>query len=467
MNYRLAITLLVGLAILISSALLVQTLPAQTKEETNESTQETVTSSSEYPGIDISTEITEQDTFKMAIHSPKVSYSSVNATFQEFIDAEKKAFRDELQQNLEFIPSPHWQSELYITFQTYQLTDTLYSFSFAVESNLAGANGNQKTKAFMIDLASGKLLTLEDLLVTTPEASQQLTEDVFKTLRTTEAYKDYLFKETFQEVEKTIFERGFVTQEGIGFKFNKYEVAAGAAGMPEVLVPLPETLVKDSWKESLTFMPNEEDEEVADAEPIEDPVEKQQPEPSRPEKKVALTFDDGPHPENTPAILQLLHDYNMKGTFFMLGSRIEYYPEIVKTIREQGHEIGNHTWNHKQLPSLSEANMKEEITSVDTLLESVIGEKASVFRPPYGATNDLVESVAGAPTVLWTIDTLDWKSHDPKAILASVENNLHPNAIILMHDIHTATVEGVELVLTYLQEQGYTSVPVSEVLGEE
>lgn len=108
-------------------------------------------------------------------------------------------------------------------------------------------------------------------------------------------------------------------------------------------------------------------------------------------------------------------------------------------------------------------DMKKD--SVDKSLEVIIGEPSTVFRPPYGATDDTIEKIVGEPSVLWTIDTLDWKNHDPQAVLSAVESDLHPNAIILLHDIHSSTVEGVKLVLEYLQSEGYTSVTVSEILS--
>jgi len=249
------------------------------------------------------------------------------------------------------------------------------------------------------------------------------------------------------------------------FKFDKYEVTAGAAGSPEVVIPLKDVrplLTEERLTRLKIDESREENSETDDASAGEKEEDDQQT--SVDNKKVALTFDDGPHPENTLKALQLLAKYDMKATFFMLGSRIDFYPDLVQEVFDQGHEIGNHTWNHKQLTKVSDKDIKEEIDSVNQRLEGIIGESATVFRPPYGATNNHVESFLTVPSVLWTIDTLDWKTKNPEAILAEIKENLKPGAIILMHDIHATTIDALELVLPYLEEQGYTSVEVSKVL---
>jgi len=274
------------------------------------------------------------------------------------------------------------------------------------------------------------------------------------------------FDELLQDwIKSTNFSELYLTEDTMTFKFDKYEVTAGAAGSPEVAIPLKDVrpLLTEEWLTRLKIdEPREENSETDDAPAGEKEEDDQQT--SVDNKKVALTFDDGPHPENTLKALQLLAKYDMKATFFMLGSRIDFYPDLVQEVFDQGHEIGNHTWNHKQLTKVSDKDIKEEIDSVNQRLEGIIGESATVFRPPYGATNNHVESFLTVPSVLWTIDTLDWKTKNPEAILAEIKENLKPGAIILMHDIHATTIDALELVLPYLEEQGYTSVEVSKVL---
>lgn len=193
--------------------------------------------------------------------------------------------------------------------------------------------------------------------------------------------------------------------------------------------------------------------------------EKQIAPTSTSKKYVALTFDDGPHPEVTPLILNTLKKYNAKATFFMLGSRVQHYPDIANQVCEAGHEIGNHTWNHPKLTNMAESEILKEYTMTEQAIIQAIGVPSTIFRPPYGATNATVKAVIPSIQFNWTIDTEDWKHRDAKKLLPSVKSTIHPNAVILMHDIHLSTANGLEAVLQYLQAEGYEFVTVSDILN--
>ncbi|GLC88969.1 polysaccharide deacetylase family protein [Lysinibacillus piscis] len=181
-------------------------------------------------------------------------------------------------------------------------------------------------------------------------------------------------------------------------------------------------------------------------------------------KRVALTFDDGPDAKVTPQILTILKKYNSKATFFMVGRNVAKNPALVQQIDEAGHEIGNHTWNHSKLTSLSVANVKQEIERTSNAIYEVIGQYPTVFRPPYGATDEQIRATLVMPTILWSIDTLDWKHRNAAKILHYVQASVKDGSIILMHDIHLSTAQGLENVIIYLQKQGYELVTVSEIL---
>ncbi|MEB7453333.1 polysaccharide deacetylase family protein [Lysinibacillus sphaericus] len=188
------------------------------------------------------------------------------------------------------------------------------------------------------------------------------------------------------------------------------------------------------------------------------------PAPKGSKKRVALTFDDGPDAKVTPQILTTLQKYDAKATFFMVGRNVPKNATIVKQIYDAGHEIGNHTSNHKKLTALSISGVRQEVNSTSNAIYAAIGQYPTVFRPPYGATNEQVRSVMTIPSILWSIDTLDWKHHNPDKILAYVKASVKDGSIILMHDIHQTTANGLDNVLLYLQKQGYEFVTVSEIL---
>lgn len=184
------------------------------------------------------------------------------------------------------------------------------------------------------------------------------------------------------------------------------------------------------------------------------------------DKKVALTFDDGPNNTSSLQILNTLKKYDIKATFFMLGSMVDTYPDVVKKIHDAGHEIGNHTYDHKDLTKLDEASIKQEIDSTNQKIEKLTGEKPTLLRPPYGAYNDRVTKVEPNMSIaLWNIDTLDWKTHNPTAILGEVKKELQPHSIVLMHDIHQDSADSLENVIKYLKSQGYTFVLANELIN--
>lgn len=182
------------------------------------------------------------------------------------------------------------------------------------------------------------------------------------------------------------------------------------------------------------------------------------------EKRIALTFDDGPHPKVTKQILKTLEKYKAKATFFVIGQEVKKYPEIMKEVYDAGHEIGNHTYNHEKLTTLSQKEVKHQIQSTDEIIKSVIGKNATVFRPPYGSYDETIIKQLKVPSVMWTIDTLDWKHRDPEKTALAIEEQVNNGSIILMHDIHQATADALETILEELQKQGYTFVTVSELL---
>ncbi|WP_440050283.1 polysaccharide deacetylase family protein [Lysinibacillus sphaericus] len=181
-------------------------------------------------------------------------------------------------------------------------------------------------------------------------------------------------------------------------------------------------------------------------------------------KRVALTFDDGPDARVTPQILAILKKYDVKATFFMVGKNVSRNPATLEKVYEEGHEIGNHTWNHPKLTTLTKVNVKQEVDRTSSAIYAAIGQYPTVFRPPYGATSEQVRAVITMPSILWSVDTLDWKHRNADKILANVKASVKDGSIILMHDIHQSTANGLENVILYLQQQGYEFVTVSEIL---
>ncbi len=180
-------------------------------------------------------------------------------------------------------------------------------------------------------------------------------------------------------------------------------------------------------------------------------------------KFVALTFDDGPNNTVTPKILKILKRHHTKATFFMVGAQVNAHPKVAKQVLDAGHEIGNHSYSHPNLVSLPTKQIKDQIVKTNKAIEKATGHNPTVFRPPYGCVDKRVRSQTTLPVTLWNVDTLDWKHHNAKKLLAYVKKETHPGSIILMHDIHMPTADGLDAVLNYLEKEGYTFVTVSEL----
>ena len=179
-------------------------------------------------------------------------------------------------------------------------------------------------------------------------------------------------------------------------------------------------------------------------------------------KMIALTFDDGPN-YNTSKVIDVLNKYDIKATFFVLGSRAINNKDILKKMADSGMEIGNHTYNHLLLTKYDENKIRSEIEDTSEVIYSATKKRPKLLRPSYGSVNNKIKKVANMPIIIWDIDTLDWKYHNSKRITSRVVNKVRDGDIILMHDIHERTVKAVEKIIPMLKEDGYDLVTVSEL----
>ncbi|MEK4386210.1 polysaccharide deacetylase family protein [Solibacillus sp. FSL W7-1464] len=193
------------------------------------------------------------------------------------------------------------------------------------------------------------------------------------------------------------------------------------------------------------------------------------------QKRIALTFDDGPDPRFSNDVLDVLKQYNVPATFFVLGSKAVANPEIVKRMQNEGHVIGNHTYLHPNLVEEADlGTLESEVTRTEDTLNEIIGYRTKLFRPPYGFLyNELVEKLGNMnySVIGWSVDSLDWQEDPPEVIASKVVDNIHPGAIILMHDgaessgDRTNTILSLQQIIPKLQEQGYEFVTVPDLLS--
>lgn len=188
------------------------------------------------------------------------------------------------------------------------------------------------------------------------------------------------------------------------------------------------------------------------------------------EKIVALTFDDGPHPLYTKPIIDSLSRYQVPATFFMLGKAVETYPDLALKVYQAGHDIGNHSYEHKNYKGLSQSEIMTSLARSQRAFFRTLGFFPTYFRPPYGDLKlEQIENLTHyfRLGIKWNVDSLDWRWHTNAQLVANqVLSNVSPGAIVLLHDTHPSTVGAVPIIIDSLKKRGYRFVRVSDLVHE-
>lgn len=180
--------------------------------------------------------------------------------------------------------------------------------------------------------------------------------------------------------------------------------------------------------------------------------------------KIAITFDDGPHPNYTPMLLEGLADRNVKATFFVTGEHANEYPEVVRQIAQAGHVLGNHTYSHMQLEKGKLESFKNELIQTNQVIEEITQQEIYYVRPPYGIWDKSLENELNMFPVLWTIDPLDWCTDDVNCIIEQTVSKAKDGDIILLHDNYKSSVQAALGIIDILQQREFQFVTVDEIL---
>ncbi|TLM83437.1 polysaccharide deacetylase [Pseudarthrobacter sp. NamE2] len=178
----------------------------------------------------------------------------------------------------------------------------------------------------------------------------------------------------------------------------------------------------------------------------------------------ALTYDDGPNPQ-TARLLEILEKHNVKATFFAQGAYVQTHPHVARSITAGRHTIANHTLNHPYLTKLSSSGIAREVQGAQAAIETATGVVPAYLRPPYGATNASVAASVGLPQVLWDVDSMDWQSRNKALYIPRILSLVKPGSVILQHDVHAATVDGQDELITQLQAKGYYLVTLPQLFA--
>lgn len=184
---------------------------------------------------------------------------------------------------------------------------------------------------------------------------------------------------------------------------------------------------------------------------------------------IAMTFDDGPHPQNTPRLLDILRARNVKATFYVIGRSVDLYPQVVRRTVAEGHEIGNHSYTHRLLSKLGDSELRQEMIRCHEAVGRAAGVRMRTMRPPYGGLlqrqRELVHAEFGYPTILWAVDPLDWKRPGPSVVTSRILSGTNAGSIVLAHDLHAQTVDAMPATIDGLLRRGFKFVTVSQLLA--
>jgi len=184
---------------------------------------------------------------------------------------------------------------------------------------------------------------------------------------------------------------------------------------------------------------------------------------------VSITFDDGPHPTNTPILLDILKARRIRATFYVVGRNAAAYPELLKRMVGEGHELGNHTWSHPRLTSLSEAGVLRELDRTSEAIYKAVKKVPVTMRPPYGLLHPsqarMIHAKRAMVTTRWNVDPRDWQRPGASVVASRIISAAHNGSIILAHDIHRPTVRAMPSALDGLSGKGFHFATVSMLLG--
>ncbi len=461
--------------------------------------------------LHISYPVTEQDAIN----------ARMEAVTQQFIDEYRNeaALNEEGYQ--EYKKETGWEAATFITHyrQSFDVSIANENVIFfdVVRSIHTGGTGNSYVMGFIFDRRSGEEVTIPDLFVDDGylERLSALTREALAERVSKEEllfYLDWVERGTAPTAEN--FDNILFREDAtVLIMFDKYQVAPGAQGVVEVVLPVGAIadLLKPEMRELLGMEADEGTLQTEFAETVEQlregvtiapaiasahssawvqlssggtvqltfssVAETDSPDLAQAGATaedeincnevacVALTFDDGPS-IYTEGLLDTLKENDVKATFFIIGQSARIQSETVSRIFEEGHEIGNHTWNHPNLTQLSDESIQQQIQQTDDIVTQIIGEPTQHLRPPYGAYNDRVRAVSGLPIIFWSVDPMDWRDRDAGIVAARIIES-PAGAIILSHDIHKTTVAAVPAIIAALRERGIHFVTVTKLLGPQ
>lgn len=400
---------------------------------------------------------------KVSIEYPITKNNKINKTIAQVITRADRDFRYTATNVLTF-NQPMTET---ISYQITHNNPAALSIIVNIKQDMHGAHPVSLTHFWTFDKKSGEVISLNDLTEQSEKATREIVAAARNNINETIKQRQQAELDLNETITQETLSNFVITDGGnsLAWPIGQASLLPSAYGEMTIKVPIAAVAkyLQNPTARKLVNIPKPPEPKPAPKPAPAVPA----PAPTTGNKVIALTFDDGPGPY-TAHLLDVLDQYGAKATFFLIGSKVSSQANVVRSIHARGHQLGNHSWSHPELPKLPVNQIAGEIDRTNDAIKQATGVTPAILRPPYGAVNGVVLEqlrLRGMSSILWSVDTRDWADRNSDIVCSRAVAGARPGAIILMHDIHQTSVNAVPCILSALKQQGYSFVTVQGLLG--
>ena len=396
---------------------------------------------------------------KVSIEYPIMENEKINRLISESIDKIDRDFQNTVLLATVF-DKPMTET---IGYQVTHNTSEALSIVVNIKQDMNGAHPASMTQFWTFDKKSGEVVGLADFTEQSDEAAETIISATKDNISQIIKQRQQPEIDLNEIINKEALSNFIITNDGNALAWPLGQASLLPSSYGELTITVPISSVSK-------YLQNPTARKLANIPKPPEPKPEPAPAPAAPtptvaNKTIALTFDDGPGPY-TAHLLDILDQYGAKATFFLIGSKVSGQASVVRSIQARGHQLGNHSWSHPELPKLSVDQIAGEIDRTNEAIRQATGVKPSILRPPYGAVNGVVLEqlrLRNMSSILWSVDTRDWADRNSQIVCSRAVAGARPGAVILMHDIHQTSVNAVPCILSSLKQQGYSFVTIQRL----
>ena len=400
---------------------------------------------------------------KVSIEYPITKNNKINKTIAQVITRDDRDFRY-IATNVLSFNQPMTET---ISYQITHNNSAALSIIVNIKQDIHGAHPVSLTHFWTFDKKSGEVISLSDLTEQSEKAAEEIVVAARNNINETIKQRQQAELDLSETITQETLSNFVITDGGssLAWPIGQASLLPSAYGEMTIKVPIAAVAkyLQNPTARKLANVPKPPEPKPAPKPAPAVPA----PAPTTGNKVIALTFDDGPGPY-TAHLLDVLDQYGAKATFFLIGSKVSSQANVVRSIHARGHQLGNHSWSHPELPKLPVDQIAGEIDRTNDAIKQATGVTPAILRPPYGAVNGVVLEqlrLRGMSSILWSVDTRDWADRNSDIVCSRAVAGARPGAVILMHDIHQTSVGAVPCILSALKQQGYSFVTVQGLIG--